>query len=140
MECRDALECIAIPVAPSGQAVWRCGDEPLELTAVTRLIVLGGSLQIALEQRRFLTEIDRAAFDRLPPGTTLHKSFALKRVRFSRNLGEIPDRFLEDCGRLVDVNSEECQSLERVGEWAFCSCWQLREVLVPGVARRSMWV
>jgi hypothetical protein len=134
-ECGDALEYVATPAGPPGEMVWRSDAEPVELTAMTRLKVLGRSLEISGEQRRFLAEMDLSAFDRLPAGCTLRESFGLKRVRFSQNLVEIPDNFFKDCSRLVAVNSGECLSLERIGKRAFSDCWKLRELIIPESCR-----
>jgi hypothetical protein len=130
-ECRDALENISTPIGPLEQVVWRGGAERLELTSMTRLTVLGRSLRMTVEQRRFLVEIDLSAFDRLPVDSTLADSWSLKTIRFSRNLMAIPDDFLAGCRRLVDVNSGDCQSLKTIGVWAFERCWKLKELGIP---------
>jgi hypothetical protein len=130
-ECKDALEFVATPAAPSVPTVWLGDNGPLELICTTRLTVLGGSLVIAIEQRRFLAEVDLSAFGQLPWGSTLAGSFALRVVRFSRELMEIPRGVSHNCSRLIDVNSGECYSMTMINQQAFYGCWKLRELIIP---------
>jgi hypothetical protein len=127
---REVLKDMAVAAGPWVPVVWQ-PDAPLEVATLTSLSMQGGSLVVADGQGRLPVELDLSALDRLPSGRTLERAFALKSVRFSRMLVEIPERFLANCGQLVEVNSGECDSLRTIGIGAFEGCWLLREMVIP---------
>jgi hypothetical protein len=129
-----ALAAMVPPAGVSVGRIWSEGERP-ELLAMTRLTVVGGSLDIDADHRLLLVEVDLSGLERLPEGCELGDCLWLERVRLPVALEELPSDFFYQCASLSEVNWEELRNLKVIGKGAFWGCLRLHRVAVPAVCQ-----